>query len=418
MKFIRWRKDFFLLCVAGLLIFGAYPPGPIAETDTVPFPYYSATPYYNARDKIFVFKGTYREIGRQYARAVPLAGPLDKSRNYLSRLSETSRVQLQKKIRNVGELLAKRFPAALEMMLGIADAQLGYSLQDILLTNSCTTLVNWDSFSACSSIAFRENENIVLGQNLDLGQASHCALAFIIPDNGLAFYASFAPGYLWFTTGVNEAGLCVTGSSINADFKDEFRGDLFPIEMIMFYLLSKARSVDEALGLLAGIPQRGPLREGASLLLADRSGALRNIEVSHDQVVTNTEPVYITTNHYRTAELCSYNRRNTDMCLLLEKNSAARYRRGVEWLKEAPRIARLREFLRDTGGDGAWCQTGREPDIGFTSASYIIDFTHGSFEYWIGPTVANAVHHTISLKFLNHRKVPPPDFPESNSPHQ
>lgn len=351
------------------------------------FPAYNArTPYYDGKHHVFIFKGSYRQIGKQYVTAIPMANNLRKVRRYLNRLDHGSRQKLNIEIDKAKHFLEERFSGMLELMKGVCDAYPLFDLDEVVLLNYCTVLMNWQVFSSCSSIAFLVNGKPVIGQNLDLGRGRGYAAAYIIPEDGNALFVHVNPGFLWFSAGVNEFGLCITGSSVNVEARNIIDGDQFPQEMLDFYLLSQTREADDAYKRLRSLPKQGPLQGGSSLILADKGGRVKNAEVAGDIISLSESDmlVWVTTNHFRISRLVRMNRRSDKISIRLEENSVARYQEAITWSSgNILKTDSLRVFLRRKGYAGAWWRTALYPDLGRTAASYIIDFNAGNFEYWV-----------------------------------
>jgi hypothetical protein len=96
------------------------------------------------------------------------------------------------------------------------------------------------------------------------------------------------------------------------------------------------------------------------------------------------------------------NRRSDKVCIQLEDNSVARYQEARAWsARGALNTSLLRTFLCQVGYPGAWWRTAFPPDAGYTTASYIIDFDAGNFEYRVEPQKR---YYSIPLTIVYGRK--------------
>ena len=55
-------------------------------------------------------------------------------------------------------------------------------------------------------------------------------------------------------------------------------------------------------------------------------------------------------------------------------------------------------LLRQAGGGGAWLRKARWPDLGYTTASYVVDLHDRTIEYWMGAGVTAS--HRASIDSL------------------
>ncbi|MBD3306063.1 hypothetical protein GF348_06765 [candidate division KSB3 bacterium] len=371
-------------------------------------PYDADTPHYDINSRLFIFRGSYREIGRQYCRAISMEGELRRAREYIYSLDRHSRGKLRREIENAKEMIKKNFSQLFEMMRGACDVHVRYSIDEIMLLTFSSVLTDWQTFRACSAISVLRAGRPLLGQNLDLGCTNATALAYLIPEDGCAVLTHVNPETLWFTVGVNEFGFSVTGASVNVDRENIFSGALFPTEILLSCILWQARDVRSACGLLKKLLPVGPFNQGANLILADKSGDVKNVEIAGDALGFNSRDInpWIATNHFRTPGLCRINRHDDRMSIMLEENSIARYKfaRSIfqKGLFDSLAVANL---LRGENPPGAWCRRARGKDSGYTTASYIIDFANTKFHYWLGVSAQKEGNNFFDLDLLYQRMV-------------
>jgi len=173
---------------------------------------------------------------------------------------------------------------------------------------------------------------------------------------------------------------------------DVFDGSQVPQEILSDLILSRARNVDEALRLLETLPPIGPFSGGVSLLFADAAGTARQVDLTGKsiEVIPPANSIWITTNHFR-GELSRLNNRSDQMCVRLEENSRSRYRRAIETFRDGcPDVAQMKALMREDRVHGAWLRTGVWPDVGYTTASYLIDLQSKQLEFWLGSDAASS----------------------------
>lgn len=373
-------------------------------------PYGPSTPHYDAGRRMFYFHGGFREIGRQFARALSMRGPLKAAKRYIANLGSVRRAAWNDRIGSARALLDEHFPEMRELIRGVCDFERTFSEEEVLCSTFATVLADASCLRSCSSVACRGRFRPIVGQNLDLGRTNATSVAYIVPADGRAVVAHVSPGYLWFGSGVNEDGLCVAGSSTCAESADpELGPPMFPQELISGCLLWKARDVAAACDLLRRLPGVGPGNGGLNLNLADRGGAVRTVEVVCDRVEISDDagPVWITTNHLRSPALARLNRSDDAEAVRLLDNSRARHERAIRLLENwNGDVDRIRALLREPGGGGEWCRNATPPDEGYTSASYLFDLENDVMEYWHGILESDPRPARFDLSLLFRREPP------------
>lgn len=366
----------FRAVAAGLSLVREARPRPAAV-----FP--SDTPHYDPELGIFTFCGTYREMGRQFAEVFPLADLLKRSRTYLRTHKET-----RSEIGRAKGLLETWHPQMRGWLQGIVDHHRQYDLDEAVLAAFCTVLADDAWFSSCSAVAVNHRGSAIVGQNLDLGRSCRLALIRLVPSSGMVILARVIVGYPWILAIANQAGLVVGGSSIDVNEAPRADGELLPQELLADLILSRARTVKEVVALLDTLPALGPLNGGVSLVFADKAGTTCHVEITGGKWVTNmsAEDVCVTTNHFRHPEMAPLGRVEGWMSERLLENSRARYEHARTFFREPTEADHdaVVALLRVSKGCGAWLRKARWPDLGYTTASYIIDGHDRTIEYWIG----------------------------------
>ncbi len=379
----------FRVVAAGLAISRELRPLP-------PATYPAGTPYYDTDLGVFTFRGTYREMGRQFAEVFPMTALL---RTYRRRLHKSGEA-LRSEVRRAMALIARWHPDMLAWLEGVADGHAGHTVEDAVLGAFCTVLTDFVAPSSCSAVAVRCDDGTIVGQNLDLGRSCPVALARVIPSSGLAKLSRITVGYPWLVSFANEAGLVVCGSSINVNWPRRPGGDLLPQEMVADLLLSRAASVDEVIDIVREMPPIGPLDGGLSLIAADRGGRIRYLEMTGRSVAIEapSSGPWITTNHFRDPDLAALCERDDWTGRRLLDNSIARYRHAIAWYGGDGAVDRaaIVALLRTAGPDGAWRRMARWPDLGYTTASFIVDLRDSTVEYWIGPAADRSGNTSIA----------------------
>ena len=359
-----------------------------------PAAYPASTPHYDAELGLFTFKGTYRQMGRQFAEVFPPLKSLDGARHFLAK-----RKSVRGEISRATCLLEQWHPQMLDWLRGIVDDHQRYSIDEAVLAAFGSVLMDCAVPTSCSAVAFMSGDRPVIGQNLDLGRSCQLALARILPLDGSFKLARIVAGYPWVLSFVNRAGLVVCGSSINVNQAPVASGELLPQELLADFVLSRANTVAGGIELLNHIPPVGPLNGGLSLILGDSSGDIRQVEIAGDKLAAN-EPahgLWITTNHFRHPDMSPLCEEHGWAGKRLLENSIARYDHAGRFFGDdfLGRRDPLTVLLRSNGGKGAWLRKAQWPDLGYTTASYIVDLNRRTIDYWIGAGADEPRHASI-----------------------
>ena len=384
------------------------------------FPYGRHSPFFQSDYGLFVFSGSSENIGRQFGTAFPQGPSFERARRYLSHIDVARRAQLRKEIASATDVLKENFPEMLAMMRGAQTVTPWYLLEEIVLSVFFTVLTDFEKYWTCSSIATMDCGLPVVGQNLDLGRTNNVAIACLIPDHGQSRIVHINPKTMWMTALINEGGLSAVGSSVNVGCEARIDGRQIPQEILTDLILSRACTVDEALSILHSLPTLGPLSGGLSMLLADSSGAIRQVDMTGKSldIVQPENSIWITTNHFR-GELSRLNDISDDLCIELGHNSRSRFKFAIEAFSGTDSCAsRIRALMRARDCSGAWFRAGVWPDVGYTTASYLMDYRSKRFEYWLGSDAKESRSFNYEEVFRDAKNLSSPrgisPLPESN----
>lgn len=195
-------------------------------------------------------------------------------------------------------VIATHTPALLEEMRGIAEGA-GCDLREIIAINARTELMyGVKSMAECTALgiqsAISSDGHVRLAQNWDwhAAQAGSVVLWDIRPSEGQRIVTLTEAGIVG-KIGMNAAGL---GMCINLLVSDsDHPGPALPMHVILRHLLDEARSVHEAVTLLASTPRCTSCHH----LLADRTGVVAGVETTPmgQHVIAPTQGIVTHTNH-------------------------------------------------------------------------------------------------------------------------
>ena len=295
------------------------------------------------------------------------------------------------------EVLTASIPEVREMLDGVTQTGVG-NLREVALANLTPQLIDGRPHRSCGAIAMRGPDGIVFAQNLDLGPTNAVSAAILRPHNGVAFVTHFNPGTLWFTTGFNDCGLLVGGSSVNVD--REFSPDASKLSdcFMDILLLARAHDVESAVELLKGIPGSAPANSGIASLLADKTGRIAVSECTGTDLDVQEVGTGVVANMFRGTRLAALNRSGDPVSDAVLTNSKRRVAAAEAWIAETSvSYERLCQFIRGRSGPGAWCRSAVSPDIGWTTATYCFDMAKGRMDFWHGVAPHNPPRRTLDL---------------------
>ena len=180
-----------------------------------------------------------------------------------------------------------------------------HGLYDIALTFEHSPLLGCTAFAASGPATAQSATpgHTIVGRNFDLDIDSwfdvEKVVQIVVPQDGLAFASVAWPGMTGVVTGMNEAGIWV---SVNGGRAADPRTDGVPVVFTTRAVLERARSLDEALGVI----ERDPPMVSHILLLADgKTGESMIVERApgHPPGIVRYPSSTVLANHFRTAPL-------------------------------------------------------------------------------------------------------------------
>jgi len=262
--------------------------------------------------------------------------------------------------RYIERVLERHYPELVQELKGMADgARISYD--KMLLLNAW-----WDKPSYCSNVALTETKvGPVLGSSLDIGHSPYLIMMHYRPKRGHSFLTVCSPDFIGAARAMNDAGLCLCGSTTKAI--DEGNG--FPRYTMCRVAMQYCSNVGEVAELF------GKFKEGfynpGNYMFVDRKGDAMVIEQTNKAFVIRRpqNEGIACTNHYITPEAQKLGYDRYDWTWLL-KNSRDRYQNLLEFIASADRnrpIESLQSVLR-SHGTGGICQHGGEHELCATVA--------------------------------------------------
>lgn len=165
-------------------------------------------------------------------------------------------------------LTERAFPEFMEELEGIADGS-QTPFQSLYFMNFYAVLR--DGRESCSNLIFPQTDEgpILLKTNdLPVREGHHAGVRAISPRGGMSMIVTAPPGTVWASSGVNEAGLAMGGSSCSA--KVPKPPEVLSPHLVIRKVLSQATTVAEAIAILKEMPLSS---WGMNIAIADRKGA-------------------------------------------------------------------------------------------------------------------------------------------------
>ncbi|KKJ77012.1 hypothetical protein WH95_10125 [Kiloniella litopenaei] len=361
------------------------------------------TAFFDSKAGIFHFSGSWRDIGKQLAQTSSEARHRNLFSQIIENLRSTQDNTLRKRANVLQKSIKKSFPQYSDLLCGWSK-YLGLDEQEGVMLAVWPLLANPEinNLISCGAYALLDGKGrcTSLGGNLDLGPTVISAPALFSPNGGPQILAHFALGLPWPTIGVNQYGLAVMGASVNTlAVPPLFQQDeILPVYLLPFWILVHGYNTRQTMFLLEQNRLFEPLNGGANLLITDKDGELAQAEISSGsrQVSFIKSDAGIAVNHFLAQEMQPLNDTNSSNTRLLLKLSHERYDFARNLAPKTPED--LEVLLRSTQGTGAWCRYGKTPDIGWTSASYLIDFRKGVFKSWNGSVPSRPKCREIHLE--------------------
>jgi isopenicillin-N N-acyltransferase-like protein len=213
--------------------------------------------------------GSPREIGYAIGSAVPEL--VVESVELVCRL-DLPEHELSERLAAVERRLAETFPNVLEEADGLAEGS-GISLRDALVLSVASDLhgklPGWCSLGAVAS-----GDGVLVGKNLDTheGMAPVQVIERLAWDGALQFTHVTAAGAMWTDGGVNEAGLALVNSSLDAPAPDP---NGVPDGILAREILARCPDVPSAIELAS---RHSMMTLGENILVADAGGRAALIE--------------------------------------------------------------------------------------------------------------------------------------------
>lgn len=266
-------------------------------------------------------------------------------------------------------------PSLAEELRGVADGS-GFSFQWIYLVNCYASLRA--AAAGCSNIIFTETpDGPLLGKANDrpATEPKLEGLCLVRPKGGMALLAVSWPGTVWFSQGINEAGLALGASSCSATLPapDAF----FNVHLQGRYVLSRCETTAQAIALMKTITASAA---GANWALVDAAGDAAVVEQAGTLTgVRRPEGKRLwCTNHALTPELVPYGKASDTVL----RESRDRFDAiGRLTAQCVPGLAALRRILAFTGQPGALCRYRENDPVNYeTEFAFILRPADGVME--------------------------------------
>jgi isopenicillin-N N-acyltransferase-like protein len=208
--------------------------------------------------------GEPRELGRQIGAAAP---DLVARAVQLTCRIELAEDEFERRLSAIEQRLAAAFPSVLDESDGLAQGA-GIATRDALVLSVCGDLTGrlpgWCTLAALPGAA-----GPLLAKNLDtrLELRELQVIERLSPAGGIGYTHLTTAGSMWTEGGLNEAGLALVNSSLQAASGNP---DGVPDGILAREILARCSDVEEALALIASLEVR---TNGENLVLADSGGA-------------------------------------------------------------------------------------------------------------------------------------------------
>jgi len=208
--------------------------------------------------------GEPHELGRQVGAAAP--DLIARAVELTCRL-EISEDELERRLSAIEQRLTVAFPSVLDESDGLAQGA-GIATRDALVLSVCGDLTGrlpgW-----CTLAALPGASGPLLAKNLDTRPELRelQVIERLSPAGGLGYTHLTMAGSMWTDGGLNEAGLALVNSSLQAGSGNP---DGVPDGILAREVLARCSDVEEALTLIGSLDVR---TNGENLVLADAGGA-------------------------------------------------------------------------------------------------------------------------------------------------
>jgi len=283
-------------------------------------------------------------------------------------------------------------PRLLDEMRGIAAGS-GRDLREIVAVNARTELMyGVAGRTECTSVAVAPmastDGHMRVAQNWDWfsALAGTTVLWVVRPDDG-PDVLTFAEAGLVGKIGVNAAGVALCVNLLTSDSDNS--GPAVPMHVILRHVLDEARSVEEAMALIAAAPRC----TSCNHLLADRGGAVADVEATPagQSVLRPRDGVLTHANHCADAGLVGRDRGARDYPETIVRGARAGALAAGRSIDEQGLRVILSDHATAPGSICLHAQEGPPPEQQEESvASLIIDLTAATLDIADGPPCTHA----------------------------
>lgn len=247
----------------------------------------------------YYFKGTYREVGRQYGETMRDSLKMWNSRQLddLSGKYNLPKEQVYRLVHTYFPITEKYAPGLLEQLQGMAEGA-GFTVEDAMLFQIYGEIRNaaQNNIPECTvffiSSDYSGNGRHYAGQNCDMeaSYAEKCSVVTFDVDNKPRITYLLPIGYISYH-GLNSEGI---SCNHNALFGSPWKFGL--PRFFVSRLAMESRTMEELRGVLSGIAPTA----SRHTFFADRSGSLTSYEFDSMRcgIYTQKDGYYVHTNHY------------------------------------------------------------------------------------------------------------------------
>ncbi|GAC1301398.1 MAG: C45 family autoproteolytic acyltransferase/hydolase [Ktedonobacteraceae bacterium] len=295
-------------------------------------------------------------------------------------------------------------PHLLEEMRGIAEGA-GCDLREIVAINARTELMyGLKQASECTAVGISPAASIDghmrLAQNWDWNPAlTGAVVLWVIRQENAIDLITLTEAGMVGKIGVNAAGLAMCVNLLISD--GDFKGPAVPMHVILRRVLEEARSVEEAITIIAAAKRC----TSCNHLLADGAGSLADVEATPlgQRVLSPTNGVLVHTNHCISSDLFAHDSNARDNPETLVRGERAQLLAEAQLIDENYLHALLSDH---TTAPGSICLH-NSPELPFEEqgesiASIVIDLTEGTLDIADGPPCQHPYRRLALNNYLRH----------------
>ncbi len=314
-------------------------------------------------------------------------------RNLLRPLASVNARLVESKHESLLKAYSRYIPQAVQEMKGIA-AGVGipfpiifdYNVQPILLLDVIA--------SSCTGIWLRDEDGTTIhAGSLDSGFPDGSYLVRkVSATTELSYLGGMVVGTAWTTFGMNEAGLTISGASVNSRMipvdTQKSEGSGVDVNSLASVILETASTVEEAKQLIESPTAILPFNSGTNLIISDVRGNVVKVEIcgKDRNFVGSNGSMLLCTNHF-TDRLEPLNRHDTAYVESLHAASVARYHTLEKYFEDTTKctVRGVVKLLRKHDQPGAICRHyGREGELGQTTQAYVMIPAQRQLLFWNG----------------------------------